>query len=95
MPPPAIATFARWIVGKVSLVADGNISKKLFLEEEMDKQFYNTREISAMMGICYAKALALIKYSGITYTRIGRTYLVSKKDFEEFFSKTRTIEIEE
>ena len=60
----------------------------------MEKQFYNARDITKIMGICYAKALAFIKYSGITYIRINRTYLVEKSIFERFLSETKTVEIE-
>ena len=60
----------------------------------MKKQFYSARDIAEIMGICYAKALAFIKYSGITFIRINRTYLVEKLVFERFVSETKTIEIE-
>ena len=60
----------------------------------MEKQFYKAKDITEIMGICYAKALAFIKYSGITYVRINRTYLVEKSVFERFVSETKTIEIE-
>lgn len=60
----------------------------------MEKIFYNARDISRLMGICYAKALAFIKYSGITYVRINRTYFVEKSVFDEFVSETKAIEIE-
>ena len=60
----------------------------------MEKQFYNARDITKIMGICYAKALAFIKYSGITYIKINRTYLVEKSIFERFLSENKTIEIE-
>ena len=60
----------------------------------MEKQFYNARDITKIMGICYAKALACIKYSGITYIRINRTYLVEKSIFKRFVSETKTVEIE-
>lgn len=60
----------------------------------MEKQFYNARDITKIMGICYAKALAFIKYSGIRYIRINRTYLVEKSIFERFLLETKTVEIE-
>ena len=64
------------------------------MEKKMNKQFYNARDVSQVMGICYAKALAFIKYSGITYIRINRTYLVEKSVFDNFVSETKSIEIE-
>lgn len=67
---------------------------KVIMEKKMNKQFYNARDVSQVMGICYAKALAFIKYSGITYIRINRTYLVEKSVFNNFVSETKRIEIE-
>lgn len=60
----------------------------------MEKQFYNARDLAAMMGICYAKALAFIKYSGITYIKINRTYFVEKTIFNSFISETKAVEAE-
>lgn len=62
----------------------------------MDGQikFYNARQLADIMGICYAKALAFIKYSGITYVRINRTYLIEKSVFKEFISKTKIVDVE-
>ena len=94
LPPPAYATKARCVVAKVAVVVGGNFRIMLFLEDEMEKQFYNARDIAEIMGICYAKALSFIKYSGITYVRINRTYLVKKSVFERFVSETKNIEIE-
>ena len=60
----------------------------------MEKKFYNARDITEIMGICYAKALAFIKYSGIKYVKINRTYLVEKSVFERFIAETQIIEVE-
>ena len=38
----------------------------------MEKKFLSAYNISEMMGISYAKALAFIKYSGITYGKKKR-----------------------
>lgn len=59
-----------------------------------EKKFYNARDLTEIMGICYAKALAFIKYSGIPHIKINRTYLVDKLIFERFISETKTIEFE-
>ena len=59
-----------------------------------DKKFYNAKDLTKIMGICYAKALAFIKYSGIPYIKINRTYLVEKTVFARFVSETKIIEIE-
>lgn len=94
MPPLAYDSKARWILAKVAVVVGGNFYKRSLREDKMGKQFYNARDIAEIMGICYAKALAFIKYSGITYVRINRTYLVEKAVFERFVSETKTIEVE-
>lgn len=94
LPPPACSAKARYVLAKVAVVVGGNFSIMLFLEDEMAKQFYNARDIAEIMGICYAKALAFIKYSGITYVRINRTYLIEKSVFKRFISETKNIEIE-
>ena len=94
LPPPAYATKARCVVVKVAVEVGGNFSIMLFLEDEMEKQFYNARDITEIMGICYAKALAFIKYSGIIYVRINRTYLVEKSVFERFIAEGKIIEVE-
>ena len=57
-------------------------------------KFYNAKQISVIMGICYAKALAFIKYSGINYIRTNRTYLVEKAVFNEFISTTKSVNVE-
>ena len=58
----------------------------------MDKVYYNPKDVSAMLGICYSKALALIKQSGCC-TRINRTYIVRKDDFEEYLKNNKDIQI--
>ena len=50
----------------------------------MNDNYMNTREIAKYLGICYAKTLDFIKYSGIKYIRIGRMYYVSKNIMLEF-----------
>lgn len=50
----------------------------------MKNQFYNPHEIAEMLGICYAKALEWIKFSGVKYIRIGRTYHVSIEEFKKY-----------
>ena len=55
----------------------------------MDKQFYGAKDISEMMGICYAKALAFIKYSGVEYVRINNVYLVEKSNFYSFIKSNK------
>ena len=60
----------------------------------MEKQFYNAYDIAKIMGICYAKALAFIKHSGIEYVRINRRYFVSIDKFRSFIDGSKKIEIE-
>ena len=60
----------------------------------MDKQFYNAYDIADIMGICYAKALAFIKYSGIDYVKMNRTYLVHIDKFNSFIDDNKNIVVE-
>ncbi len=55
--------------------------------------FLTAKEVSQILKICYQKALAFIKYSGIDYVRIGRTYRVEEKRFYDFVLNG-TIEID-
>lgn len=48
------------------------------------KAFYTVNEIADLLGICYAKALEWVKYSGIKYVKVGRSYHVSTKEFNHF-----------
>lgn len=59
-----------------------------------EKKFYSASDLTKIMGICYAKALAFIKYSGIHYIRINRTYLVSKNTFDTFIKESKNIHID-
>lgn len=60
----------------------------------MNDGFMNPKQISEYIGICYAKALNLIKYSGINYIKIGRTYFVSKEVLDKFLSENQSINTE-
>ncbi len=57
----------------------------------MTDNYMNTREISDYLGICYAKTLDFIKYSGIKYIRIGRTYYVSKRVLMNFLDNNTNV----
>ena len=52
-----------------------------------EKEFYNTYDVSEILGICYAKALEWIKHSGVAYIKIGKTYHVSIKAFNKFIER--------
>lgn len=56
-----------------------------------NKKYINTQDIADVLGICYAKALDFIKYSGINYIKIGRTYLVSAEKFDKFINRDENI----
>ena len=58
----------------------------------MEKLYYTPKDVSGMLDICYSKALALIKQSGC-YTRINRTYIVKKDDFEEYLKNNKDIQV--
>ena len=58
--------------------------------------FLTAKEVSQILKICYQKALAFIKYSGIDYVRIGRTYRVEEKMFYDFvLNGTLEIDLEQ
>lgn len=49
-----------------------------------ENRYYTAYDIADIFGICYAKALDWIKYSGVPYVRIGRTYHVRISTFNSF-----------
>ena len=57
---------------------------KLRRKNNMHKKFYSIYEIADILGICYAKALEWVKYSGVQYVKVGRTYHVSIQAFNKF-----------
>ena len=60
-----------------------------------DKFYYNIKDISSILGICYHKALSFVKHSGLPHNKIGNTYLVCKNDFYEFMENNREINLRE
>lgn len=46
--------------------------------------FLTAKDISKILNICYQKALAFIKYSGIDYIKIGQAYRVEEQTFYNF-----------
>lgn len=62
----------------------------------MHKQEYlGIKDISAIMGICYQKAAALVKYSGLKYNKIGNIYLVNRNDLYKFLEENQKINLKE
>lgn len=59
----------------------------------MKRLFYDAQELSEILGICYSKALAFIKNSGINYIQINRTYLISVSEFNDFIKSHKYIKI--
>lgn len=59
-------------------------------------EILDARMICNYLGVGYTKALNLIKYGGLDYIKIGNTYRVTKKAFEEwlFQSGQREIAVE-
>lgn len=56
------------------------------------KDFMMTpKQISEYIGICYSKTLDFIKYSGIQYNKIGRTYFVSKSILDKFLKENKNV----
>ncbi len=56
-----------------------------------DKEFLTPHDISRILDICYTKALEFIKFSGIKYSKIGRSYRVKRTTFERFISEHNNI----
>ena len=46
----------------------------------------NARDIACVLNIGYVKALGLIRYGGMNYIRIGKTYRVSKQNFVDWLN---------
>ncbi len=46
------------------------------------------KEISHYLGICYTKALDVIKYGGIRYIKINNTYRVRKADLHDCLTES-------
>jgi hypothetical protein len=54
----------------------------------------DAKDISKVLGIGYAKALWFIRFSGIPFLKIGRTYLIAKVNFIQWVNSTETQIIE-
>lgn len=50
-------------------------------------EILTAENISQYLCIGYVKALRLIKYGGIPHLRIGNTFRISKRAFEEWLMK--------
>lgn len=61
----------------------------------MKKTFYNTKNISEILGICYANALALIKHPDMKAIKINRSYYVSIDNFNSFITNTTNINLQD
>lgn len=60
-----------------------------------EKIYFNTKDISSILGICYHKALSFVKYSGIKYNKIGNIYIVNKNDLYDFLNNNQDINLKE
>ena len=60
-----------------------------------EKEYLGIKDISAIMGICYQKAAALVKYSGLKYNKIGNIYLVNRNDLYKFLEENQKINLKE
>lgn len=59
----------------------------------MQKVFYSTQDISEILGICYANALALIKHPDMKSIKINRSYYVSISNFNDFVNNNSYIKL--
>ena len=60
-----------------------------------EQEYLGIKDISAIMGICYQKAAALVKYSGLKYNKIGNIYLVNRNDLYKFLEENQKINLKE
>ena len=54
-------------------------------------QMLTPRELADRLKISYEKALEIIRYSGLKYTKIGRQYRVSEADLVAFLKSTSAL----
>lgn len=47
-------------------------------------EILNVKMICNYLGIGYTKGLNLVKYGGLDYIKIGNTYRITKKAFEQW-----------
>ncbi len=57
-------------------------------------EFLTPYEIACILKISYDKSLDFLKYSGITFVKIGRQYRVLATDFYDFIHKNPIIDID-
>ena len=50
----------------------------------MSPRMLTPRDVAEILGISYEAALAFIKYSGIDYIKVGRSYRVAEEKLNEF-----------
>ena len=50
----------------------------------MSPVMLNPRMIAKILGISYEAALAFVKYSGIDYIKVGRSYRVAEEKLNAF-----------
>ena len=53
--------------------------------------YLTPRELADRLKVSYEKALEIIKYSGLKYTKIGRQYRVSEADLATFLKSTNVL----
>ena len=49
-------------------------------------KFLSPKEIADILNICYEEALSLVKYSGVSYVKVGRLYRVEYGEFERLLA---------
>lgn len=54
-------------------------------------QMLTPRELADRLKVSYEKALEIIRYSGLKYTKIGRQYRVSEADLATFLKSTNVL----
>lgn len=51
-------------------------------------KFYSPADVADLLNVSYATALSWIKYSGVPYIKVGRTYRVNIQAFNDFTTAT-------
>lgn len=57
-------------------------------EESLYPEVLDARQIADILRIGYVKALHIIRFGGMDYLKIGRTYRVSRSVFEKWLERS-------
>ena len=46
----------------------------------------NAKDVASVLGIGYVKALKVIRFGGMNYLKVGKSYMVSKGNFVDWLN---------